>query len=261
MNENAEIDVEEEREESVQPEETPIECEFQIIIKNNGPHGVAFELEGKRGEVMYHNQEYEGSVKKNETIRYGFYLTTKILPAGVVLVPDENERDMDVDLFVYTAGNPKEFISPNTKYLNHYLNYEEVAVIQESDDYWEEGLYYAEVHAIDTKFKRNTFTLKLIDEYETAPLLGLSIFGVLGALIILLLCLFASAAIMARRRRNSGRGVQMERVGATKKQLKSLPVIEYNADYSEEDAKCAICLDDYQLKRKNTDAPLFAPFS
>lgn len=156
------------------------------------------------------------------------------------------------------------------------------AVMLNSDGGFEDGLYIVGVHAPVSTNGVSGYTLLLqggVSGYgSSSGGVEVSMFAIVGALVVLVLCLFSAAALIARRRRSYIRDLHlfdtpaaqlelMHRIqiraladgrvvavgptadvyhGATDSQIGRLPTHVYvDGEMSAEDAKCTICLDEF----------------
>lgn len=210
----------------------------------------SFEITFLQGPMMTYGATYSNTLVINNWKYYGVEVSKDDLDVLITLRPDQDSSATDLDLFVFGPRNPFVFFRPSSDSPNHYKNYEETTLIKESSSYYSPGLYIIQVLApSDTDVTNNFYSVFAERNYEEPVLL--SLFGIFGALTVLVLCLFSAAAILARRRRAAA---QMElRViavpvesGASQSQIDALKKITFAIGmYPAEDSKCAVCLSDY----------------
>jgi len=236
------------------------------------------------------NLSFSGAVQRLHTIFYGLEISEGFSPVFISLNPNPAIVQDDVDLFIYSelmpylvTGNMATapdfeianstfnslgdtfYIYPDLQHPNHLYNIPEEIMLSVSTPTLPSGLYIFAVYG-PSELPPNltaTFNITAVLNYKGNLYFGLSIFGIVGALTVLVLCLFSAAAVIARRRRVGDRGgfvidyfPQDVYEGATSAQIARLKL--YNFDPSlipEEDAKCAICLGDYEQGDELRDLP------
>ena len=193
----------------------------------------------------------------------------------------------DVDLWLAAVSNTTSPLVPifptdaNGSYVYSHSSGEEVVEL-DAEGGWQDGLYIIGVNAPASTRGSSGYTLVLQSGVDNGGSTGgsgveVSMFAIVGALVVLVLCLFSAAALIARRRRSYIRDLQlygdspagqtelMHRIqvraladgrvvaagpdvyhGASESQIGRLPSHVYaEGEMSAEDAKCTICLDDF----------------
>jgi len=164
----------------------------------------------------------------------------------------------------------QNFVYPNLERPNHAENLPEQFLL--SVPSLPAGLFIFVVQAslnMPPDVTSGNYTFSVTPNFHTTFFFGLSMFGIIGALTVLVLCLFSAAAVIARRRRAlEARGIlglgnewQMgleagERTGASETQIAQLKHYKFQHNsMPEEDARCAICLSDYTEDEELRDLP------
>ena len=235
---------------------------------------------------------YTSTLATNDWHYYALWITYAELDVLFELTPSPvkgsgGSQFPDVDLWladVTETSSPLVPIFPTNQsgsYQYSHTGGQEVVELT-AEGGWQDGLYIVGICApASTRSGVTGYTLLLqsgVTDYDTTSGgVEVSMFAIVGALVVLVLCLFSAAAVIARRRRSYIRDLHlfdspvaqselMHRIqvraladgrvvmgpvaevyhGATESQIGRLPSHVYaDGEMSSEDAKCTICLDDF----------------
>jgi len=215
------------------------------------------------------------------------YIVATDLNVMISLSPNQtniNDPLQNVDLYISDEYDPLNYIFPanySDVYYQHTPGTEEDVVLEGgggSGGFYE-GIYIFGIYCPSATIAPvSGYSFILNPRYSNSFGLSLPLFGIIGALILLVLCVFTVAAVIARRRRalvrqmilNEGQNDHMTVIGdqmmimtptgrmilamqavpiatgATPEQVAALPThIFQTGEICTEDARCSICLDDY----------------
>jgi len=217
-------------------------------------HSESVWIRFNRNIVVRPFRSYSNTIKMRKRRRYGLEITSSDLPVFVEMTPNQNHKRMDLDLYGYTEHDFGSYFFPNSKERNHIENTAESVVIQKEDSYFEDGdFYFFEVFgSTDSAFSDMSYSLRVETNYTPQSLLRtvLLIFVIVIAVSFIigialsLLSHFGRSILFWLRIRSTP-----HRHGATKRQIRNLKVIRFQAESAEHDElespQCIICLDDY----------------
>ena len=250
-------------------------CPILITITSTSPTSLPVAVSWSAATLIYFKElftaPYYASLAPDEWAYFAAYMTASDLDVLVTLTPiqvNSSRGSANVELTLATTTDPLTPYFPTASDDSPNGDVEEVLIDNGDNSPFPSALYLFGVHAPPATAAPSCFSLELINNYSNASsLFGLSMFGIVAALTVLVLCVFSLAAVIARRQRrsievrayndaviavadaNSGYApTTVASQGATSEQIAALGTARYrDGDYTSlDDAKCAICLDDYQ---------------
>ena len=145
---------------------------------------------------------------------YALWITYDELDVVFTLTPfavSGGTNNPDADLWLAAVSN---FTSPlvpvfptneDGSYAYVHTSGPEGVELTDGDGVWQDGLYIVGVHAPSFTNGVSGYTLLLqsgLSDYTSGSSVEVSMFAIVGALVVLVLCLFSAAALIARRRRS-----------------------------------------------------------
>lgn len=255
-------------------------CQFILEVRSTIATPSLVEMSGLIGNVIPLSTAIKSTIPKGGSEYWAVRASKSHFPLQIKLEPDRQNTGTDVDIFVFLPQFPFYYVHPSLQARNHAYNYPESATIAGNEPFlasFKTGTQLIIVQAFassaDTASEKNLYSIQFIGEADSSSshVLGVSLFAIIGAMTVFVLCLFVTIGYIIRRRRIQNRlSVEMEINGipallpaphelvllrnsapvTTSPQLiSSFPVSLYQPEMmASEDAQCAICLSVYETR-------------
>jgi hypothetical protein len=254
--------------ESGAPSANETRCAFVLVLSPRAVTSpVPFRLRGHNGVMLTFagRPSFGASLRRYQSQFFGVEVLPEHLDVQILLKPEPNDARVDLDLSVYGEARPLSFFRPSPDNRNHFKNAPEEALITRQSAWFftlpsgEPYLYMADVVCPgETEADSNPFVISVTSKFVADDSIVISLSSLVAAMLIGVMCMLLTALVIARRRSRQSEVANFQLGGdaggrrpvvrgATEEEIEMLPRGPFDpSSLSPEDAKCAICLSDFQ---------------